>query len=125
MQTVGAEGGPGTLTREAGSRASIAKPVVDLTVDLPRIVVVKAAEGQAIVQQQMPVGQVQSRYGGGQAFPERLAECQINARMARQMVRRWGTVGKARAVVHIHGRKRLPGKIRVKARIQRVSLVMI
>ena len=47
---------------------SIAEPIVNLGVDLPRVVVMKATEGQAVVHQQMAVRQVQHRQGRGKAL---------------------------------------------------------
>ena len=52
------------------------------------IVVVEAAEGQAVVDQQVTVGQIQNRYRSRKALCEGFTGAQVDFRMARQMARR-------------------------------------
>ena len=60
---------------------SVAKFVIDLGINLPRIVPVKSTERQTVVDQQMPVCDVQRRDGDREVVAEGLAGTQIQLRM--------------------------------------------
>ena len=97
---------------------------MNLRVDLPRIVIVHAAESQAVVDEQMPVGQVHHRHGRGKIGTEILAGAEIQFRVSRQMAGRI-IVREARPVRDIGREKTLPRKISVEADIGRVALIVI
>ena len=46
------------------------KSITQLRIDFSRVVIVKAAEGQAVVHEQMAVAQIQNRHGGRQVVHE-------------------------------------------------------
>ena len=57
--------------------ASIFEAVAEFAVDLAGVVVVEAAEGEAVVEQDAAVGDVGGGDGGGEFFAEALAEGEI------------------------------------------------
>ena len=59
------------------------KAVTERNVYLPRIVPVKAAEGQAIVQQNTPVGDVEGSQSYRSLLAESLPECKIDGGVPR------------------------------------------
>jgi hypothetical protein len=63
-------GACGVSFRGLEHAGSVPEPIMNLRVDLPWVVVVKAAEGEAVVHQQVTVGQVQHGQGSREALPE-------------------------------------------------------
>ena len=121
---------PETLSTGPRSRQAlsdlVAEFVVHLRVDLPRVIPVKAAEGQAVVDQQVTVRHVQYGQRRGKALSPRFACAQVQLGVARQMTRGCAAaVGEPRADVHIGGGKRLARQVRVEPDIRRIALVMI
>ncbi len=109
--------------------ASVMKPVAKLDVDFSRIVVVKSSERQAVVNQQVAIGDVERVQRNGKSLAEVLSEREINLRVAGQvsagMLRIGRTIREARAVVDIRRNVTLPRKLRVEADVERIALVMI
>ena len=62
--------------------------VTKLSVDLPRIVVVEASEGEAVVEQHACVGDVERVDGEREVFSEVLAEAQVRSCVRGQIVAR-------------------------------------
>ena len=66
-------GSPGTPFRKTSRIAGdmlVAEIIVNLGVDLPRVVAMKAPESQAVIHQQMAIRQVQHRQGRGKALTQ-------------------------------------------------------
>src|SRR5579872_6325292 len=105
--------------------ASIIKSIAELADHLARIVEVKSSEGHAVVNQQMTVGHIQGGQRNGEPLAQGLAQGDINRGVARKVVRGRIAVAEAGAVIRIGGSERPPGKVYVKARVQRVPLVVI
>src|SRR5579863_3638397 len=106
--------------------------VAKLDVDLARVVVMEAAEGEAVVDQQVAIRDVEGRGRNCIFLPKFLAEGEIDRRVARQVgivIRRSGkargAVGEARAVVNIRSGESMPRKRGVETDVQRVALVVI
>ena len=86
----------------------------------------KPAEGQAVVDQQVPVRHVQYGQRRGKALSPRFARAQVQLGVAWQMTRGCATaVGEPRADGDIGGGKRLARQVRVEPDIRRIALVMI
>ncbi len=107
------------------STLPISKPVTDLGEDLSWVVVVEPTKRQTVVEKQMPVGDVQGRYGSCKTFSKRLADREIERGVPRQVAWWRASVGEAGAVVHVGGRVGAPRQIDVKADVQSISLVVI
>src|SRR5689334_7308795 len=108
---------------------SVMKLVAEFDVDLARIVVMKSAEGQAVVNQKMTVRNVQCIYGDREFLAEVLAQRKIDRGVSRKVWVRELSVGRSirecRAVVDIRRREQSPWKVCIETYIQRVSLIVI
>ena len=110
----------------------IVEAIANLHVEFARQVPVKSAEGEAVVVEDVLVGNVESSDRGSEAFPEILAEGEIERGVAGEVVALIRlvrdasfSVVEAGAVVDIGGGKGAPGKADVSAYVERVALVMI
>src|ERR1700733_3728755 len=105
--------------------------IAHLPVDLARIVIVKASEGEAVVQQPARVGNVLCIDGDRPIFTDRLTHRQVRGYVAGQIgasVRRGRVriaVGKSRTVIDVERGIELIGKIAVHAQVQGIPLVVI
>src|SRR5271167_1245825 len=102
-------------------------------INLPRLVPVKSAKGQTVIQLYAEICHVQRGYGNS-IFPlgETFSHSEINGGVARQIgpgiLRLWRPVQpvrEPRAVVHIARSIAVPGKTRIDAPVQCVSLIMV
>lgn len=83
--------------------------VAEFHVDLAGVVVMEAAEGDAVVYKQAAIGDVQRVRGDGEAFAETFAQREIERGMPRQIEIRHRrsagraeiAIGEARAIVNI------------------------
>ena len=88
-------------------RALILESVTNLAVDLARVVVVEAAEGEAVVKQDSVIANVEGSDGQGYSFAEILCGGEVKRRVGRQIgcgVRGRGirlSVGKSRSVINV------------------------
>ena len=104
----------------------VAEFVIDLGIDLPWVIPVKPAEGQAVVDLQVPVRHVQHGQRRRKALSPRLARAQVQLGVAWQMTRGCSAaVGESRADGDVGGGKRLARQVRVEPDIRRIALVMI
>jgi hypothetical protein len=103
------------------------KTVAEFGVDSPGIVVVEAAEGQAVVQQDAAIRDIERVQAHDLFLSKDFPEGNIKRRVRRQVVSRALRVrhatGDARAIICVERGERLPGKICVEAQAKRVSLV--
>ena len=105
--------------------------IADLAVDLAGVVVVEAAEGEAVVEQDAIVGNVGGGDGGREFFAEAFADGEIDAGVLGQVCVGVGgggigiTVGEAGAVVDVGGGGDAPGEGGVEADVEGVALVVV
>src|SRR5580658_4953029 len=108
---------------------SIVEAIAKLSVNLTRIIPVKSAESQTVVQLHAAVGHVQRSHRNSVFLSEGLAESNIERGMAGQIIPRilhaGESVGEPRAVVHIRRGIALPGQAGVEAQVQGVSLIVV
>ena len=111
------------------ARASVMKPIAELRVDCARIVPVKSAKRQTVVQLHATISHIQRGYGDGvslhEGFPEREIERGVLRQIVPGILRVRNPVREPRAVVHIRRSEHLPRKSCVETRVQRVSLIMV
>jgi hypothetical protein len=111
----------GNEIRKAGAIPGLeVEAVAQFPVNLPGIVVMKAAEGDAVMDEQAAIGDVERIERSREVFAETLAERQINRPMARQIEVRhdWVAgrsgailaIGEAGAIVNVRGSVSAPGK---------------
>src|ERR1700687_3699556 len=103
----------------------VVEAVAHLAVYLEGIVEVHAAKGEAVVDQQVAVGDVQRTQRRGESFSKRLAHGKIERSVRRQIIGRRISVLEAGTVVHISGQVCRSRQLDVKADVQRVPLVVI
>src|SRR5579883_344006 len=107
--------------------SSIVKTIAQLRVNFARVVPVRAAEGEAIVEQHAAVGDVEPGDGEREAFTEVLAEREVERGMGLQVGARLRgvPVGEARAVVHVGGGVASPGKVHLSSNVECIALVVV
>jgi hypothetical protein len=101
------------------------KLVAQLGVDLERIVPVHAAEGQAVVGEQVRVGDVQARDRHRQVPADVAAHSQVEHRVTRQVARPREAVGQSGIERQVGTDEELPRQVRVVPEIQRVALIVV
>ena len=105
--------------------------VAEFGVELAGIVVVEAAKGKGVVEQDAMVGDVGCGYGGGDVFGDGLADGEIEDGVVGEVLVWIGSggvgvaVGEAGAVVDVGGGVGMRGERGVEADIQRVALVVV
>ncbi len=102
------------------------KLVAELQIDLPRVGIVGAAKGEAVVEQESAICQVQCSGRQSEALAKRFADGEIHRRVSFQMP--WiieRTVREARTVVNIPTGGDLVRQAPAEARMERVTLVVI
>ena len=105
--------------------------ITELRVDLARVVVVEAAEGKAVVEQDAMVGYVGCSDRGGEVFGEGFAEGEIEGSVLRKVIVGEGcggvgvAVDEAGAVVDVGGGGGSPGQGGVEAYVEGVALVVV
>ncbi len=70
--------------------SSVVKVVANLHEDFSRIQKVRSAEGEAVVEQDAPIGDVDAVHADGELFTELLAQRQIERRVRLEMVVGYG-----------------------------------
>jgi len=75
--------------------------ITQLTINFPRIVEVRPAKREAVVDQQMAIENIQRVEGRREALAEGLAQDKIDSSVCRQVIRRGLTVVKSRAVINV------------------------
>src|SRR5215469_9051814 len=107
----------------------IVEPPSKFGVDFARIVEVEAAEGEAVVNEQVAIADVERGEGDGVALAERFADGNIKRRVAGQVGAGEGlarrTVGESGTVVNVGGCECSPGEGSVEADVEGVALVVI
>src|SRR5208283_5085464 len=112
---------------------SVMESPAKFPINLPRLVPVKSAKGQTVIQLYAEICHVQRGYGNSiSPLGETFSHSEINGGVAGQIgpgiLRLWRPVQpvcEPRAVVHIARSIAVPGKTRIDAPIQCVSLIMV
>src|SRR5260370_34376339 len=99
--------------------------VAQLDIDFSRVVEMSASKRQAIIEQEVAIGDIQTVQRNPYALAESLAQRYVEGRVARKVIRRRIAIGEARAVIDVSRGGCFPGKGYVKASIQRVSLIVV
>src|SRR5580704_17069987 len=107
--------------------SSVVKVVANLHENFPRIQKVRSAKGEAVVEQQAAIRDVDATHADGELFTELLAERQIERRVRLEMVARdgWVAIREPRGVIDVGGSIRVPGQRVIAPDMQCVALVMI
>src|SRR5580704_15842359 len=101
------------------------KMVSNLRINLARIVPMRSAKSETVVQQQPTIGHIRATHGERESLAKILAQCQVKGRMAWQMRGRRVAVGKSRAVVDIGRSITMPRQIHEPANMQSVELIVV
>src|SRR5580700_5421915 len=94
----------GSPTRVTASReASVMEAVANLRVDFARVQVMGSAEGEAVVEQDAAVGDVDALQVDGESFAETFAERKVESSVGLEMIARdiRVAVGESRSVVDV------------------------
>lgn len=101
------------------------KTIPQFYVNFAWIVPVEAAEGEAVIGEQVTIGNIERVQRGGETLAEILADREVESGVLRQVSGRGIAISKSRAIVDVCGSIGMPGKIDVAAGIQSVALVMV
>ena len=108
------------------------KLVAHRHIDFARVVPVKAAEGQAVIEDHAAIGDVKDSHRRGKSLAPIFPQRHIEGRVRRQIgIGIWGagnvfqTVTEARAIVHIGGGEAAPREVHVAADVEGIPLVMV
>ena len=105
------------------------KAIAQLDEHFARLEKVRAAEGEAVVEQHAAIGDVDGLQIDGEALAELLAEREIKRGVRLKMVARshWrlAAVGEAGSVVDVGGRVSLPRQSQLTTEVQRVALIVV
>ena len=105
------------------------KTPAKLGVYLARVIVMKSAERQAVIEQNAAVRHVERRHSHAVFLAERFPQRNVKRGVLRQIIPRILRVRHAiretRPVINVRRSKRLPRKYRVEPHVQSVSLVVV
>src|SRR5580700_10684813 len=104
--------------------SSVMEAVAKFGVNFARVVPVESAEGLAVVEQQVTVGDVKSVQRRGEAFAKILFQGKIKGCVLGEMSGA-ATVSEAGAVINIGRSEAAPGQANVSSDVQSVALVVV
>src|SRR5271167_4771647 len=99
--------------------------IANLRIDLARIIPMRSAKRETVIQQQPSIGHISPAHGDREPFPKVFTKRQVKGRMARQMRRRRIAVGKARTVIDIGRSIAMPWQIHDPANMQSIELIVV
>src|ERR1700688_1394206 len=106
---------------------SVMKPVANLDKNFPGIQIVRSAKGEAVIQQNAAVCDVDTLNTCGKTLPKILADGEVERGVRLEMVARDRRIPirEPRGIVNVSRCIASPGQRELSANVQRVSLVMI
>src|SRR5215472_752272 len=108
---------------------SVVEAVAQLDENLARVDVMRAAEGEAVVEQHAAVGDVEGLHNGGESLTKTPAKREIKCGVRLEMVARrnlrGATVGEARGVGYVCVCRNMPRQRELAAEVKRVALIVV
>ena len=106
---------------------SVMKSVANLDKDFARIQIVRSAKGEAVIQQNTAVCDIDTLNIYGKALAKILADGEVERGMRLEMVAwdRWVPIRETRGVINVSRCIASPGQGELSADVQRVSLIMV